>query len=166
MDLSAIFKSIPAANGEAGYKIAKQLIDGGPAVVEQLVGSLGEQFGDSKSVMPSYALHAMVVYSSRPGADQERKMVAEGLAKQLEAKHSKDVYMFLLQQIQLCGRKEEIAAIAKHLTDDRLCEPAAQALQAIGGDAALAALREAQPKAEKGRRVTIDQAVELMSKKK
>ena len=165
MDLSAILKRIPAANYETGQTIPKELLAGGPAVVEQLVNSVGEEFGDSKGVLPTYALHSMVIYSSRPGADEERKMVAQTLAKQLEAKHSKDVQMLLLEQLQLCGRKEEIPAIAAFLTDDRLCEPAAQALQAIGGDAALAALRAAQPQAEKQRRVTIDQAVEIMSKK-
>ncbi len=91
MDLTAIYKSIPAGDNEAAEQIGKQLVAGGPATVEQLVSSLGEKFGDTKGVMPTYALHALVVYAGRPGADTERQMVAETLAKQLDAKHSSDV---------------------------------------------------------------------------
>ena len=132
MDLSAIYKSIPASDHQAAEEIGKQLVAGGPATVEQLVGSVGDKFGDSKGVMPTYALHGLVVYASRPGADAERKMVAESLAKQLEAKHSSDTKSFIITQLQLCGRKEEIPALAKFLSDDKLCEPATQAMLAIG----------------------------------
>lgn len=66
MDLSAIYKSIPASDHQAADEIGKQLVAGGPATVEQLVGSVGDKFGDSKGVMPTYALHGLVVYASRP----------------------------------------------------------------------------------------------------
>ena len=165
MDLTAIYKSIPAGDHEAAEQIGKQLVAGGPATVEQLVSSLGDKFGDTKGVMPTYALHALVIYAGRPGADTERQMVAETLAKELDAKHSSDVKSFIITQLQLCGRKEEIPALAKFLTDDRLCEPATQALLAIRGEAALAALQAALPKAEGKRKVTINQAVELLTRK-
>lgn len=55
--------------------------------------------------------------------------------------------------------------LAKFLSDDKLCEPATQAMLAIGSEAALAAFREALPKAEGKRKVTINQAVELLSRK-
>ena len=164
MDLTAIYKSIPAQDHQAAEQIGKQLVAGGPAAVDQLVSTVGDKFGDSKGVMPTYALHALVIYASRPGADAERQMVAQELAKQLDAKHSSDTKSFVISQLQLCGRKEEIPALAKFLADDRLCEPATQALLAIRGEAALAAFREALPKAEGKRRVTINQAVEILSK--
>jgi hypothetical protein len=67
--------------------------------------------------------------------------------------------------LQLCGRPDEVPALAKLLDSDRLCNPATQALVAIGGDAALEALRDAQPKAEGERKVAVDQAVAILSQR-
>jgi len=120
--------------------------------VEKLVELVGDEFGDPQGVKPKYALHGLVHYASRPGADAQRKMVAETLAKELSGKHSDELMAFICRQLQLCGRPQEVAALAPLLTSDRLCEPATQAMLAIGGKEATAALRAALPKA-KGKRV-------------
>ena len=165
LDLTSIYKMIPAENNKAAEEIGKQLVAHGPAVVEQLLGEVGEKFGDKSGVKATYALHALVVFASRPKADAERLWVAETLAKQLEAKHSKDVKSLIITQLQLCGGEKEIPALAKFLTDENLCEPATQALLAIRGQAALAALREALPNVQGKQRATITQAVEILTRK-
>ena len=96
-----------------------------------------DEFGDPKGVKPKYALHGLVMYAARPGAEKQRKIVAETLAAELEGKHSKELKAFLCRQLQLCGRREEAPALEKLLEDDRLGEPARQALEAIGAGAAL-----------------------------
>ena len=84
-----------------------------------------------------------MIYASRPGADAERKVVAEALAKELAAEHSDELKTFVTRQLQLCGRVDDVPAIAELLGSDRLCEPATQALLAIGGKAAQQALKSA-----------------------
>ena len=104
-----------------------------------------------------------MIYASRPDADDERRVVAEALAEELAAEHSDELKAFIARQLQLCGRASNVPAIAKLLTNDRLCEPATQALLAIGGKEAQQAVRSALPQASGQRRATLSQAVGLLS---
>jgi HEAT repeat protein len=158
-DLADLLEKVPAKNFEDAMPVIKALLEKGPATVTLLVEAVGKEFGDPEGVKPKYALHGMVHYASRPEADAQRKMLAETLAKQLEAKHSVELQAFLCRQLQLCGRAEEVPALAVLLADERLCEPAAQALCAIGGQEAAAALRAALPKAQGKRRTTLVNAL-------
>jgi sulfur relay (sulfurtransferase) complex TusBCD TusD component (DsrE family) len=101
----------------------------------------------------------MVHLAARPGADAERAMMAETLAKELAGKHGDDLKAFLCQQLQLCGRTQEVPALAALLGSERLCDPATLALGAIGTPEAAAALRESLPKAAGKRRQTIVNAL-------
>jgi hypothetical protein len=91
-------------------------------------------------------------------------MITEALAGELDGDHSGELKAFIVRQLQLCGRPDEVPALARLLPSDRLCAPAAQALIAIGGDGALAALREALPKAEGKRELAIHQAVGILER--
>ena len=157
--LTAAFEKLPQKAIEDGRQICKELLAGGPAVVRELIGLVGDEFGDPAGVKPKYALHGLVMYASRPKADDERKMVAETLAAELKPDRSPELQAFLARQLQWCGRAEEVPAIARLLGDERLCEPATQALLAIGGKEAAAALRGALGGAQGRRRVTIVKAL-------
>lgn len=154
-ELAAILAGIPAADAKTAAQAGRKLAAGGPAMVEELVALVGQEFGDPDGVMPKYALHGLAVYAGRPDADADRKMVAETLARHLQADHSAELKAFIVRQLQFCGRGDEVPALAKLLTDRRLCEAAAQALLAIGGDKAAAALRGALAKVKGKLRVTI-----------
>lgn len=158
-----ILEKVPADDYQSAQELCQKLLDGGPDMIVRLVKLVGDEFGDPKGVKAKYALHGLVMYSCRPGADQERQIVAETLAGQLEAEHSDELKAFICRQLQLCGRLEELPALVKLLSDDRLCGPAAQALLAVKCDAALSALREALPEASGRRRVTISQAIDVLS---
>jgi hypothetical protein len=162
-DLVALFKRLPAQNSNEAGEIGKTLVAGGAETVRQLVSLVGEVFGDPDGAKPKEALHGLVIYASRPGADDERKIVAETLAEELAAEHSDELKAFITRQFQLCGRAEEVPAIAELLISDRLCEPATQALLAIGGKEAQQSLRSALSKASDQRRATLSQAVGLLS---
>jgi hypothetical protein len=158
-----ILGRFPAQSYEEAEQLGKELVSGGPATVRELVEMVGDEFGAPDGVQPKYALHGLAVYAARPGADDERKMVAETLARELEGEHSDELKAFLCRQLQLCGRTQEIPALARLLSSDRLCEPATQALLAIRGEAALAALRDALPGARGKRQATIRQAVDILT---
>ncbi len=160
-----VLEKIPADDYETAGRLCTTLLAGGPDVVKELVNRVGDEFGDPSGVKPKYALHGLAHYASRPGAGQARKMFAETLAGELAAEHSEELKAFIVRQLQLCGRPEEVPALATLLSSNRLCNAASQALLAIGGPAALKALRDALPKAEGPRRVAISQAIELISRK-
>ena len=157
--LTAAFKKLPAKSIQAAQEVCKELLASGADVVKELVALVGSEFGDRAGVKPKFALHGLVAYASRPGADDERKMVAETLAAELSAGHSAELRAFIVRQLQWCGRAEEVPALAKLLAEERLCEPATQALLAIGGKEATSALREALTGAKGKRRVTIVKAL-------
>jgi len=158
-ELDKIINDLPAADAETGYSVCEKLLAGGPATIARLVEMIGNEFGDPNGVNPKYALHGLVSYASRPGAEKDRKLVAETLARKLAADHSKEHKAFLVRQLQWCGRPDEVPALARLLVDERLCEPATQALLAIGGAGARAAFRDALPKVKPKLRATMIKAL-------
>jgi hypothetical protein len=157
------------------------------AGLRNLIRDVGETFGAEDGVQAKYTLHGLAIWAARPSrsfddlfeaipsTDREvgedaitdflhapkadRRLVAGALAEELAADHSDELKAFLCRQLQWCGEAEDVPHLAPLLADDRLCEPATQALLAIGGEAAAKALRDALPKAEGKRRVTLLQAV-------
>jgi hypothetical protein len=163
--LAEILEELPNDDYETAHQLCERLLAGGSGTIRQLVGLVGDEFGDAKGVKPKYALHGLVMFASRPGADDQRKLLAETLAAELRADHSPELKAFVCRQLQLCGRKEDVPALGALLADDRLCEPAAQTLLTIGGQAALQAFKRALAGAEGSRKTTISQAVEILSEK-
>jgi len=157
--VAEILDKLPSDNDAETSRMCEKLLSGGPAAITQLIDMVGDEFGDPAGVKPKYAVHGLAIYAARPGADAQRKLVAETLAKELSGSHSDELKAFLCRQLQLCGRPEEIPALAKLLGSDRLCEPATQALLAIGDPRAILALRLALPNANEKRLPTVIKAL-------
>ena len=153
------FATFPAPTAADAQGACKALVAGGAGVIDELVDLVGQEFGDAGGVKAKYTLHAVALYSARPGAAGDRAMAAGALAKHLAKTHSAELKAFVLRQLQWCGRADDVAAMAPLLGDERLCEPTAQALAAIGGDKATAALRAAMAEAKGKRRATIIMAL-------
>lgn len=162
-EIVTLIKPLPADDYESAQQVCKQLLQGKAAAIGELVSMVGDEFGDAQGVQPKYALHGLAHYASRPGGNGDRKLLAETLAKELAAEHSSELKAFVVRQLQLCGRAEEVPSLAKLLSDDRLCGPATQALAAIGGSAALKALQDAMKSAQGDREVAIRQAIATMN---
>jgi HEAT repeat protein len=104
-----------------------------------------------------YVLHGLAVHVGRPGKEKQRKMLADTLASQLGSrKVPKAVQGFLIRELQVVGDARAVRILGKMLADEELCEYAAQALVAIGPDAA-GQLRSALGKVKGRCRVTIVQ---------
>ncbi len=157
--LADAFAKFPAPTAADAEGLCKALIAGGPGVIDELVTLVGQEFGDAEGVKAKYTLHAVSVFSARPGAEADRAMAAGALAKHLSKKHSAELKAFVLRHLQYCGRADEVAAMSPLLADERLCEPTAQALAAIGGAKAAAALRAALGSAKGKRTATIIMAL-------
>ncbi len=158
-DLARLLDQIPTDDWTKAQQILQQLLDRGAEAITQVAVAVGEQFGDPKGVKPKYALHGLVHYACRPGAAKDRQLVAQTLARLLATDHSDEWKAFICRQLQFCGSENEVPALAPLLESDRLCEPATQALCAIGGQRAAGALRAALPSATGKRRTTLINAL-------
>lgn len=158
-DLAQLVEQLPTADWAKAQQILQQLLDRGPEAIAQVAAATGEQFGDPQGVKPKYALHGLVHYACRPGAARERQLVAQTLARLLASDHSAEWKAFICRQLQFCGSENEVPALAALLENEQLCEPATQALCAIGGQRAAAALRDALPGATGKRRTTLVNAL-------
>jgi len=165
-------EKLPAQSAAEAEQVYQEIVKAAPDSIVKLVGLLRPPGKEDDSKV-RLALHGLGLYTSRPGAEAERKFYGETLAGQLDSPLAPQVKAFLIMQLQLAGGKEAIPAIAKVLLDKELCEYGAQALIRIGGEAkyprksseipsdtlAVAALREALPKAEGPCRLTLIQAL-------
>lgn len=107
---------------------------------------------DSKA---RFALSGVVNYVSRPQAEAERTMVSGALVEALELAQDKEVKAFLMTQIQVVAKDEAVKALSSYLSDETLCSPACQALEAVGTPKAVRALAAALPKSKGALRVSI-----------
>lgn len=122
------------------------LHEGGRKSLTALVNMLVEP-GKGDDVKPRYALHCLAVYVCRLNSQDQRRAFGKALASQLERDRPKAVQKYLIEQLQVAGGKEAVPTLGRMLLDEDLCEPAAQALVAIGRDAA-DQLRSALPRVE------------------
>jgi nucleotide-binding universal stress UspA family protein len=158
--LRKLIEPLPSDDHKKVEQILEEILKGGSDAVAKLTVMTGQEFGIPEGVKPKYALHGLVHHVCRPKADAPRGLVAQTLAEQLDNDdHSDELKAFVCRQLQFCGRDDEIPALGALLTSDRLCEPATQAISAIGGDKAAAALRGALPEATGGRRMTLVNAL-------
>jgi HEAT repeat protein len=133
---------------------------GGRDNVAGLVGMLTEP-GKGDDAKARYALHALAVYVCRLKDKSGRKQFAEALASTLGGDRPRAVQEFIIRQLQVAGDKEVVPALGKLLADERLGEPAAQALIAIR-DGAAEQFRKALPRAKGKNRLTVVQALGVL----
>jgi len=112
--------------------------------------------GQGDDVKPHYALHCLAVYVSGLDDDRPRAEFARTLAEQIGGDRPKSIQKYLIRELQVAGDGAVAATLGKALLDEELCEPAAQALVAIGRGAA-EQLRAALPNVDPKCRLTIVQ---------
>jgi hypothetical protein len=92
--------------------------------------------GKGDDVKAHYALHCMALRVCKLDNDRPRRRFSRTLASQIGGDRPKEVQKYLIQQLQVASGKEAVEALGRALLDEELCEPAAQALTAIGEGAA------------------------------
>ncbi len=144
-------------------KALDELTSGGADAVRGLVELLLEP-GKGEDGKARYAIHALAVRAGGLG-DDDRKRLAVSLAASLAGDRAKAVKEFVVRELQVCGGAEVATALGKLLADEELCEPAAQALAAIGGGAAAAELRRAVGESKGKQRLTLVQNLGVLRDK-
>jgi len=111
-------------------KAINQIYAGGSQNITGIIDMIVEP-GKGDDVKPRYALHCLAVKAKSVGKASQMQYV-QALAAQLGGGRPKAVQQYLLQEIPYAGGKCVVAIIGKLLTDEALCESAAQALVNIG----------------------------------
>jgi hypothetical protein len=142
-------------DAETVDSVVSQIYEGGRKSLQALIDMFVEP-GRGDDFKPRYALHCLAVRMCRPDEEKARRVFARTLAMQLGGDKPKSVQKYLIQQLQVAGDEEVTDALGKILQDEELYEPAAQALVAIGNNAA-EQLRNALPKVNGKMRLTIIQ---------
>lgn len=126
-----ILAKMPATGSEQMNQVSLEMIalgsEGLKEVCEMLVPS--ETGGDANV---RFALNGLAHYAARPAGESDRKLVVDAFIKALDSASNEEVKAFLIRQIQLVGRDESVEPLAEYLEDERLCDPASQALVAVG----------------------------------
>lgn len=149
-----IVNRFPASDSNQRDRAAEALVQLGSQgilTVCRMLASPGKR--DDSSAR--FALHGITMLVNREGRHRERDLYSRSLIRSLEERPDPEVKAFLIRQLQLIAGDEAVTALAGYLRDDRLCEPAAQALLAIGTLKAEEALLSALKTASGGRRVTL-----------
>jgi len=131
----------------------RAILQGGRDNIIGVIDMLVEP-GKGDDVKAHYALHCMALHVCKLDNNRPRRRFSRTLASQLGGDRPKEVQKYLVRELQIAGGGEAVEALGKLLVDEDLCEPAAQALVAIG-DGAAEQLREALPRAKGKCRLTI-----------
>jgi HEAT repeat protein len=140
--------------------IYTQVLEGGPAAVAGLLELLVPP-GEGNDYKARYLLHGLALYVCRPAGAQWRRMLLKELTRGLGGDRPRAVQAFIIQQLQTAGTAEEVPVLGALLSDADLCEPATQALLAIGPGAA-EQFRQALGQARGAARLTIVRALGVM----
>jgi len=133
----------------------RDILKGGRDSILGVIDMLVEP-GKGDGVKAHYALHCMALHVCKLDNNRPRRRFSRTLASQLGGDRPKEVQKYLIRELQVAGGREAVEELGKLLVDEELCEPAAQALAAIGNGAA-EQLRRALPRARGKRRLTIVQ---------
>ena len=155
----------PAQNTEMRQNLVSELMEmEAEGILEVCFLLVPPGTGDDTNAR--YALSALATDVSQKGMGGERELYAKTLIKALNRHVNEEIQAFLIRQLQRVGKKESVKPLKGYLDDPRLCEPATQALLAIGTPEAEKALLKALRKASGENRITLIKALgELRSEK-
>jgi len=129
--VSAILAKFPASDAENKNQYAAELVALGRPGIEEVWRRLSAPGADDDT-LARFALDAVALYTTRPGAESERQMFVSGLLKGLEAPLDAEVKTFLISELQIAGRAEIVQPLSPLLGDPELCGPAAKAMVVVG----------------------------------
>ncbi len=159
-----IVAKMPAVDVAAGQPLLDEILRLGPDALKELCSLIGPP-QDAKDAKARYAVHGLVLYVAGPGAEADRAKVEKALLDALAAAQDADLKVFFIEQLQLCGSDAAADAIGALLGDERLCDPAAQALTRIAAPRCVELIRGELPKAQGKRLATIIQALGVLADK-
>jgi HEAT repeat protein len=140
-DAEALVKRMPTQSHVDSDAICAELLAGGAQALDSVYGMIKPTTAED---MPArFTAAALVHYSARPGADDERRAVADALVRATGAATNDTIRAFMIEQLQWVGNDTHAAAIAPHLQNERLCSDTLRTIRLTGGDTIEALLMKA-----------------------
>ena len=156
--VAEVLNKFPAQNSLQRDQLSADLIqlgsDGILIVCRTLVPP-----GTGDDTNARFALNGLSIYTNRGEAEKDRLLYAKALIKGLKSANDNEVKAFLIRQLQLVGKDESVKTLSKYLKDERLCEPATQALYTIGSEKAKKILVKSLTSVKNQNRPTIIKAL-------
>lgn len=132
---------LPADTPHKYNQIIADLVSTGEEGLLDLIGRMNPP-GDQSNETLDYAISGWTHFVANDNA--MRKVAAGAFEKALTRPLDKEVKAFVIRQLRMIGKDDNVEALSAFLSDEYLSDPAAQALVSIGteksGDALLAAL--------------------------
>jgi len=153
-----IVTRFPAETAEERDLAAGELIELGSQGIQAVCGMLVPP-GVSDDSRARFALHGVTMYVNSSGLVSERALFTRSLLKALDREREREVEAFLIRQLQLTAGDEAVKPLSRYLKDPRLCDPAAQALLAIGTPKAEKAMLKTLKGASGDRRIVLVRAL-------
>jgi len=154
----------PAQSAEERNQLASEIIQLGSVGIQEICRMLVPP-GTGDDTQVRFALNGVAVHVNRGSDEEKREMFALALLESLGEAQDDEVKAFLIRQLQVAGRGEAVKPLSQLLKDKRLCEPATQALLAIGTPDTEKFLLKSLRKVAAGNRATIIKALgELRSR--
>lgn len=132
-------------------KLVAEVFAGGRDRIAELIRLLHSP-ADYK---PEYLLHCAAIL----GTEKDQRLLIRTISAQLSTSQARPI---LIRELQSVGSDEAAKALAKYLTDDKLCDEVARALTAIGSSAAASEFRKAFPRSTGKCRATIAQSLGVL----
>jgi HEAT repeat protein len=156
---------MPAADVAAGKQLTADLVKLGPGAIKEVARMIVAP-GTGDDSKARFAMNGLAFYVTRPGAESERAMYAAAVIEVMKSAAQpvadpprRAVNAFFASMLQLAGKEESVAPLAKLLADPELCEPATMALVRIRTPGVVPALAKALPAAKGPARATILRAL-------
>ena len=162
--VAEIVAKMPAYDPATGQPALEQILKLGPDGLKELC-SLVTPPQQTDDAGARYALHGLVLYTKRPGAEADRANVEKALLDALAAAKDPDLKVFFIEQLQLTAGDTAVDAIGALMVQEKLCDPATQALTRMGTPKCVGLIRGALPAAKGKRLVTIVQALGVLADK-
>jgi HEAT repeat protein len=148
---------LPAHDTLEARWISGALVAAGPDAIQDLCMKAGAP-DQAAALRATYAVSGLTMYVNGKGREADRLLFVGAVTRALQKPSSPEHAVFLMEQLRYAGRQESLTPLVRFLNDDRLCEPAALAMQTIGG-AAGSRFLEALPNAGWKPRFTIIRAL-------
>ncbi len=163
--LPALLEKLPAQDGTEAELIFSALLNTGNSGIEQICRQLNAPQSE-KVTQAKFALNGLAKFVSRGDREAGRIRFVQAVLAALQQNSNTGTQSFLIRQVQIAGKDEAVVPLSRYLNDEKLCEPATQALLAIATGAAKEVLLAALEQVNQANQITIAKALgELRCKK-
>jgi HEAT repeat protein len=146
---------------EAAADLYEEILKGNRKAMRELIKMVRAPADpDFHDFRAAYVLHGLAMHLGAADKQVERRHLTMALADASDdSAIGLETRALLIRELQYAGGADAVKALSKRLADERLCEPATQALLAIGGKAAYERLATALRSSRGPNRTTIVQAL-------